>query len=50
MKNKSEVFKKELERIKDDNIRKDTIYLLNKLLSYSITLFNFISSLFTFSP
>ena len=34
MKNKSEVFKKELERIKDDNIRKDTIYLLNKLPDY----------------
>lgn len=34
MKNKSEVFKKELERIEDDNIRKDTIYLLNKLPDY----------------
>ena len=28
MKNKSEVFKKELENIKDNNVKESTIYLL----------------------
>lgn len=34
MKNKSEVFKKELENIKDNNVKESTIYLLNKLPDY----------------